>query len=101
MAVTLASGSIKRFRGLSTDEKPGRGVDDTTIPVDSIFTEIDTGARYVWGGSWPWVRQEQTIESLLSDLRDTNEAVLAELQVLRAATATIANGQWGTDYPTG
>lgn len=89
MAVQLESGSAtKRFRGLSTDEKPGRVADAIgelvqIPPTGSVFTEVDTGERYVWMGSWPWVRQEQTIEALLSTLIDLNRQVLAELQATR------------------
>ena len=84
MAVTLET-SIQRFRGLSTDEKPGRtrGTADgpiNQIPVGSVFVETDTGARYVWRGSWPWVRQEQTIEPLLERLIDVQTQVLETLR---------------------
>ena len=84
MAVVLET-TVKRFRGLSTDEKPGHfreaiGEAVQAIPVGSVFTEVDTGERYVWGGSWPWVRQEQTIESVLADLVASNEAILAVLR---------------------
>ena len=87
MAVTLETGAIKRFRGLSTDEKPGRvalAVGDPVgeIPVGSVFTEIDTGARFVWGGSWPWVRQEQTIEALLNDLAEIGRETLAYIKAI-------------------
>ena len=101
MTVVQESGTgIKRYRGLSTDAKPG--VDDLGIDsaFGSIFTEVDTGNRYVWGGH-VWVRQEQTIETLFAELMQLNQDILAELKVIRQATATMANGQWGTDYPTG
>ena len=89
MAVT-SEGASKRYRGLSTDIKPGRtrpgdGAPERTPPVGSTFTETDTGARFVWTGSWPWERQEQTIEPLL---RDINESI----QELVSQMATIIRG---------
>ena len=88
MAVRLETGATKRYRGLSTDEKPGRvanaiGDELQVPPTGSVFTEIDTGARYVWQGDWPWIRQEQTVEILLSDLIEVNSAVLDELAAIR------------------
>lgn len=100
MAVTLESGTgIKRFRGLSTDAKPQPGtlVDGETlgdIKVGSIFTELDTGERYVWGGTWPWVRQEQSIEVLFANLMDVNERILA---YLRATHKGNELHLWGED----
>lgn len=85
MAVQLET-SIKRFRGLSTDLKPGHDRDGRaktepiqTMPVGSVFTETDTGRRFIWRGSWPWERQEQTIEGLLERLIDVNEQILKQL----------------------
>lgn len=85
MAVQLEA-TIKRFRGLSSDTKPGRDRDAIgealqRPPVGSTFTEIDTGNRYVWTGSWPWVRSEQAIEPLLTRLIDLTAE---NLEVLRA-----------------
>ena len=86
MAVTLESGSgIKRFRGLSSDEKPGRvpieiGDPVGELPPGSVFTEIDTGERYIWDGTWPWLRQEQTIETMFQDLMHINRQMLAYLK---------------------
>ena len=82
MAVELDTGAISRFRGLSTDDKP-RFTDEDRNPlrVGSRFEEIDTGHRYVWGGSWPWVRVTQTIDTAFQEqnelLRDILEAVKA------------------------
>ena len=83
MVVVLEAGSIKRWRGLSTDEKP-RFADESNaaIPVGAIFTELDTGQRFVWGGTWPWVRQEQTIEALFAALMDVNEQILVYLKAI-------------------
>ena len=88
MSVRLETGALKRYRGLSTDEKPGRvanaiGDKLQTPPVGSVFTETDTGARYIWQGDWPWVRQEQTVEALLCELIETTQAVQTELQAIR------------------
>lgn len=85
MAIQLET-SIKRFRGLSTDLKPGhdrggRAITEPvqTIPSGSVFTETDTGKRFIWRGSWPWVRQEQTIEGLLEQLIEVNVQMLKRL----------------------
>jgi hypothetical protein len=67
--------NTKRFRGLSTDLKPGHET-EAKPPVGSVFTETDTGERYIWTGSWPWVRQEQTIEGLLNELIEVNQQIL-------------------------
>ena len=88
MAIQLETGSIKRYRGLSTDVKPGRRSETDTEavqlpPIGSIFTESDTGARYVWTGPWQWLRQEQTVEGLLERLIDVNSHVLSELSAIR------------------
>jgi hypothetical protein len=80
MAVQLEHAHA-RYTGLSTDEKPGRsaaeiGGEFQPVVVGSVFVETDTGRRFVWQGSWPWVRQEQTIESLLERLIDVNTQIL-------------------------
>jgi len=85
MAIRLET-SINRYRGLSTDAKPGRDAEDAgglqTPPVGSVFTETDTGARFIWPGSWPWVRQKQTIEAYLALLIDTNAQILETLNAI-------------------
>ena len=80
MAVTR-EGTIHRFRGLSTDQKPGLfpneiGEELQTPPDGSTFTESDTGRRYVYRGR-EWVRQEQTIEPLIEELIAVTRDVLA------------------------
>ena len=92
MAVTLET-TIKRFRGLSTDTKPTRlDEDKTPLPVGSVFTEEDTGHRYKWDGSWPWVRQEQTIETMFSELVDLHRETLS---VLKATHQGHEEYTWG------
>ncbi len=93
--------TIDRFRGLSTDEKPGlsrTGEGDErklVLPrVGSTFTETDTGKRYVWTGSWPWIRQEQTIEPLLEQLIELNQRTL---DVLAATHAGHEDHLWERD----
>ncbi len=83
MAVQLET-NIKRFRGLSTDIKPGHVSfgEDIEMPNGSVFTEIDTGARFVWPGSWPWVRQEQTIEPLLIEMISVMSQILRTLEAM-------------------
>jgi len=111
MAVKLEASSIKRFRGLSIDEKPGRpvetasadgiAIDIESFGVGSEFIEDDTGHRYRWNGSWPWVRQEQTIEALFAELSTQMSEMTDILRVIQAATATQANGAFGAAIPTG
>ena len=85
--MTQLETSHQRFRGLSTEPKPGLRVDrdsehtETVQPsVGSVFTEIDTGRRFVWTVSGEWERQEQTIEEYFARLIDVNEQILATLQ---------------------
>jgi len=48
MAFQIAAKSNDNFLGLSGDVKPTKGVG-----VGTYFTEIDTGAKYVWfNGAW-------------------------------------------------
>ena len=91
--------TISRFRGLSTDEKPGRTAENIGEEIDfprvgSIFTEIDTGNRYVWTGSWPWVRQDQTIEGMLALLIDVNQQVLSTLDAVKRG---LEQHTWGEE----
>ena len=63
MTVPREDRSISRYRGLSTDEKPGRTIEESApdgvslrqedIHEGSVFTEVDTGERYIWRGQWP------------------------------------------------
>ena len=60
MAVRL-EGSIRRWVGLSTDDKPslglqadGRTVGAGDIPAGSSFLETDTGRIYRWNGADTW-----------------------------------------------
>ena len=74
--------NIARYRGLSTDEKPGR-FDYTEVGgVGSEFIEVDTGVRFVWGGAWPWVRKAQSIETLINDLTEVNRETLAYVKAI-------------------
>ena len=73
-----------RFRGLSTDQKPGAfteadGLPVQKMPIGSVFTESDTGRRYAWDGN-EWIRLEQTIEALLETLIASNTDILAMLK---------------------
>ena len=88
--------TIQRFRGSSHDQKPGaqragEAFQAARPPVGSVFTEIDTGARYIWTIDKEWVRQDQTIEALFAELIDTintsNEQVIERLDVLVAGQA--------------
>ena len=60
-----------RYRGLSTDEKPGRSASETggkvpSIPMGSEFVETDTQNKYEWHGAW--VSNGKTLEGILADL---------------------------------
>ncbi len=71
MAVYLESGtSISRWRGLSSDPKPQfADVDDSTpIREMSVFRELDTGRQFIWTDDQGWVRQNQSVETLLMDV---------------------------------
>jgi uncharacterized protein (DUF3084 family) len=101
MAVQLEQ-HAQRYRGLSTDEKPGRNREEVggefqKVPVGSVFTEIDTGRRYVWTGAWPWVRQEQTIEELLERLIDVNARIL---EVVAATQRGHEEYLWENEAPS-
>jgi len=83
MAVSLERKS-NRYRGLSTDAKPGVDREEVGAPVQrppvgSVFTETDTGDRFVWTSSGEWARQEQTIEDLFERLIEVNVQILAKL----------------------
>lgn len=68
-------GTIHRFTGLSTDEKPGRfNARDPNhkIHVGSTFTEEDTGSRYKWNGD-DWILQVQAIDAKLDRLIEVGE----------------------------
>jgi len=91
-----------RYTGLSTDEKPGLhaetiGGEYQRPATGSVFVETDTGARYVWLGSWPWVRQEQTIETLLERLIDVNTQIL---EVLSATQRGHEEYLWNEEAPS-
>lgn len=100
MAVQLEQ-HANRYRGLSTDEKPGRAREEDgtfqPVPIGSVFTETDTGRRYIWNGTWPWVRQEQTIESLLERLIDVNAQIL---EVLSATQRGHEEYLWNEEAPS-
>ena len=82
MAVILESGSgIQRFRGLSADINRRESFPDAKS-ANAVFTASDTGERWVWGGSWPWVRQQQTIEIKFAELVDINQAILRVLEAI-------------------
>ena len=83
MAVTLETNG-KRYRGLSTDQKPGvfpdiAGQALQVPPEGSTFKEIDTGRLYVWQ-SGEWKLQPQTLEALLEESIELQRAILATFQ---------------------
>ena len=91
MPVALVS-NIKRFEGFSSDIKPGieRQRDDEGTPtplqippVGSTFLECDTGKRFVWMGSWPWVSLGGlATEAAMAELIETNQEMTEQLAQL-------------------
>ncbi|MEE8465480.1 MAG: hypothetical protein V3S68_03320, partial [Dehalococcoidia bacterium] len=53
---------------------------DETTPIKemSVFRELDTGRQFVWTGNG-WIRQNQTVESLLMDVVERLD-LMVELQ---------------------
>lgn len=72
-------GSISRFIGLSTDDKPGSLRGDTKLPVGSSFFETDTWriARYD-GTLWRY-EAENPILAELQDIKVVLEAIRTRL----------------------
>jgi len=102
--MTQLETGAKRFRGYSTEEKPGIRADistgieiDGTPPVGSVFTEIDTGKRFVWSESGSWVRQEQTVEELLAQQIALMEQILARLDATHRGHEEYG---WGEEVET-
>ncbi len=110
MTITREDRSITRYRGLSTDEKPGRVIEEAapdgiairedSFNEGSVFTEIDTGHRYIWRGQ-SWMRQEQTIDAQFAELSGLMTEAVSVLRVIQAATAIQANAGWDANLPTG
>lgn len=86
MAVRLES-TIKRYTGLSSDDKPRLGqnsdgveVSAADLPVGSSFLESDTGNIYRWTGTqWqfgdsPEVLELREIKALLAAFAERLEA---------------------------
>lgn len=88
MAVRL-EGPIRRYIGLSTDDKPVLGLqfDGSTIaasdlPSASSFLETDTGLIYRWNGADTWTLAAAGTDEQLSVL----QAILIEITQLRELT---------------
>lgn len=89
MAVRL-EGSIKRWIGLSTDDKPslglqsdGRTVAASDMPAGSSFLETDTGQIYRWNGSDTWTLSAPEADEQLYVM----QAILVEVTKLRQMVA--------------
>ena len=85
MTVKL-EGPIRRYIGLSTDDKPRLGAqfDGSTIaasdlPAASSFMETDTGLIYRWNGADAWVLAAAEADEQLYVL----QAMLVEITQLR------------------
>ena len=79
MAVKL-EGSIQRYLGLSTDDKPvGDFANGEIIPAGSSFMETDTGRIYRYNGEgWRFAEPADETAMLLT-------IIYLELQAIRAA----------------
>lgn len=97
MTVRL-EGTVRRYIGLSTDEKPVPGVqiDGTTIaetdfPAGSSFLESDTGSIYRWdadprGGHW-WLPEPGSATAASADEQlYLLQAILREITQMRELT---------------
>ena len=85
MAVQL-EGSIRRFIGLSSDDKPqlglqvdGRVFTAADLPAGSSFLETDTGKIYRWNGVDTWALPAPEADETLLVL----QALLLEVTQLR------------------
>jgi len=77
MTVTLES-TIKRYIGLSTDEKPvGDFANGEVLPVGSSFLETDTSRIYRWTGQL-WVSAD-----LIDEQATLLNAMFQELYAMR------------------
>lgn len=88
--------TVKRYRGLSTDARPGLAPDAAgevlqKPPQGSTFTALDTGQRWIFYGS-EWVVQRQTLDTLLVEIIDRLASIEA---VLRATHAGNEAHVWG------
>lgn len=75
MAVSFV-GTIKRWQGLSTDDKPY-----ADVPAGSTFDEMDTGRRFVWS-------MDEWKEDLASNLT-TGKAIEINNEIRRIAEQTL------------
>lgn len=92
MAVQKLQSYLPRWSGLSSDTKPGIGVqpDGTTtitaqdLPSGATFLELDTGAFYRFDGSG-WMAAEpadphgELLQAILGQLVALNEAIVEGL----------------------
>lgn len=86
-------GTIHRFTGLSTDEKPGRfnaRDPEHKIHVGSTFDEEDTGRRFRWNGD-EWILRVQTIDAKLDRLIEVGEEAN---RILRATHSGHEEWSW-------
>lgn len=81
MAITAVGSQtsyyISRYIGLSTDVKP------TTCDPGSVFTELDTGKKFIWDGS-AWAQVKNPVEVL-----GTNQQVGNDLTATWADSAAV------------
>ena len=78
--VTL-EGSIQRYIGLSTDEKP-RSTATEPVPAGSSFFETDTWRIARWDGT-DW-RYERDDVSLVTALQDIKAVLVQQRELLEA-----------------
>lgn len=88
MAVKLET-SIKRFIGLSSDTRPtpyklgGTMAEGETLPIGSVFFEMDTGREYRWeGGIWfLWPNLAELLDAQLTVMR----LIYTEIQAINSS----------------
>ena len=84
----------RQWRGLSTDVRPS-GPSPSGPAESDTLVEVDTGRRFVLRGR-EWIRQEQTVETLLTEMVELQRETLA---VLRATHHGHEEHLWQSDMP--
>lgn len=80
MTVRVQELTVRRYTGLSTDEKP---ITNDSAP-GSIFTETDTGDEYIYNGMyWRLTESPLGMVTLLNDIKDALEAHKTILEEIR------------------
>ena len=106
MAVFEKGSGARRLYSLSSDglplTRPG-GKKDELIVTGTVLVHTDTGDKFIHNGDtreWFPFSGDEDVVSALIDAKNAIYELLPHLQVIRAATATMANDQSGGDYST-